>query len=503
MSLLTRNLVANFAGQGWTTVLGLIAVPLYIHLMGIESYGLIGFYTTVQIIMPLVDFGITPTINRTMARYSVQPNKANEIRDFVRTCEVVYWSIGSVVGLIIFVGSPWIATNWIKPVHLSIIEVQQVVRMIGILIFLQFPFGLYQGALLGLQEQVKLNVIIILMATLRVVGVLLILWCISSTITAFFTWQIFISICQVITISNILWRSVPIASKAPQINLSIIRESWQFAAGMSGITISALVLTQIDKVILSKLLSLEVFGYYTLAGVVTMGLAVVIIPIYNVFFPRFSALVAYKDEFALCESYHLGTQLMAVLVLPLALTIAFFSNEIFVLWLGSAETARNAAPISSVLIIGTALNGLMYLPYALQLAHGWTSLGLRINIIFVILLVPTIIYLTLQYGAIGAAAVWIGLNLIYMLFGVPLTHRRVLKHEARRWFVSDTGIPFLGILICVWLGRQFVSSTQTRLEWIITIGLVLSIAVLVAVVLADQVRTLVWQMFKRVRAVSR
>ncbi len=84
-----------------------------------------------------------------------------------------------------------------------------------------------------------------------------------------------------------------------------------------------------------------------------------------------------------------------------------------------------------------ALNALMHLPYALQISHGWTSIGLRINTFLIITLVPAIYFMTTHYGAVGAAAVWVPLNSIYMLIGVPLTHRRLLQGEMRRWFVED------------------------------------------------------------------
>ena len=52
----------------------IIATPLLISLLGIESYGLIGFYTTLYSLINLLDFGISPTINRELAQYSVDEN---------------------------------------------------------------------------------------------------------------------------------------------------------------------------------------------------------------------------------------------------------------------------------------------------------------------------------------------------------------------------------------------------------------------------------------------
>src|SRR5882757_1665852 len=108
------GLLANFAGSGWSTLVQLICVPLYIKFMGIEAFGLIGFYLMFQAVLQVLDLGLSPTMNREMARYSVQPDKADEARDLVRTLEVGYWLIGLVAGAGLVAASPWVATHWIK-----------------------------------------------------------------------------------------------------------------------------------------------------------------------------------------------------------------------------------------------------------------------------------------------------------------------------------------------------------------------------------------------------
>ena len=94
MTRLRKNLIANFAGQGAATLIQLAITPVYIRWLGVEAYGLIGFQVTLQALMQVLDFGLSPTINRELARYSALPDKAQESRDFVRTLEVGYWLIG-------------------------------------------------------------------------------------------------------------------------------------------------------------------------------------------------------------------------------------------------------------------------------------------------------------------------------------------------------------------------------------------------------------------------
>src|SRR5258706_5670357 len=41
---LSHNLLANFAGSAWVAVAQLVAVPLYVRMIGVEGYALVGFY---------------------------------------------------------------------------------------------------------------------------------------------------------------------------------------------------------------------------------------------------------------------------------------------------------------------------------------------------------------------------------------------------------------------------------------------------------------------------
>ena len=458
MRRVKTNFFANLAGSGWTALVGLACTPLYIRFMGMEAYGLVGFYFLLQGIINILDLGLSPTMNREMARYSVLPGKAGEARDFVRTLEVGYWAVGILLGAAIYFAAPHIATHWINAGDIPASEVRRAVAIMGVLAALQWPLSLYQGGLLGLQRQILLNGISIVTATLGGGGALLALWLVSPTISVFFTWQIVIALMQTIVTTIAFWRCLPASGNPARFEPGLLRSTWRFTAGMGGITLTALVLTQLDKVILSKLLPLKTFGYYVLAGVVAGGLtSVIITPMFNTIFPRFSSLVAQGEEKKLVEMYHGSTQVMAVLIFPAAAVIALFSPEILLLWTGNPEIVNNAAPIVSILVIGTALNGLMNIPFALQLAYGWTRIGLVINSAFIFTLVPAILFMTLNYGATGAAFVWVALNGIYMAVGVPLTHRRILRSETLRWFTKDVGLPLAGTVVAAGIGRVIIN----------------------------------------------
>jgi O-antigen/teichoic acid export membrane protein len=419
----------------------------------------------------------------------------------VRTLEVGYWSIGILIGLGVLIASPFIAGHWIKPGAIPVQTIHHAVMIMGIVSALQWPLSFYDGGLMGLQKQVLSNGIKIGISSLSSFGAVFILWKVSPTITAFFTWQIFVSALSLIFFTVSLWRSLPSADRRPVFNPNLLRNIWRFAAGMSGIALSAIILMQLDKVILSKILSLEMFGYYTLAGVASSVVPLMLVsPIFNALLPRFTSLVAINDDGSLKLLYHQGAQLMAVLVLPVAAVLTFFSSDILFLWTRNAKTAEIASPIVSVLVVGMALNALMTLPYALQISHGWTSIGLRINTFLIITLVPAIYFMTTYYGAVGAATVWVALNSIYMLIGVPFTHRRLLQGEMRRWFIKDVTPPLLAALLVAGIGRLLIASPMQPVASLASLSAVLLSAIATASLVAPETRTWLYIQLSKVRS---
>ena len=189
MTFLQRNIVANFSGSVWQALMALIFIPLYIKFMGVESYGIVGISATLLMIFGLLDMGLSNTLNREMARLSVLPDKEQEMRNLVRTLEVIFWSIAVFVGITVVSLSPFLAHQWVKAEQLSPKTIEQALLIMGFVIALQMPIGFYSGGLMGLQRQVLLNVINVGISTLRGAGAVLILWLISPTIQAFFYWQ--------------------------------------------------------------------------------------------------------------------------------------------------------------------------------------------------------------------------------------------------------------------------------------------------------------------------
>jgi len=457
--------------------MGLLFLPLYVRYLGIEAYGLVGLFGVLQTWLMLLDAGMSPTLGREMARFTAGARSVQSIRDLLRSLEVIAISLACVISAGVWAAAGWLAHDWLKAERLSPDEVRDAIAVMAFVIALRFVEGIYRSALFGLQRQVWYNLASAAVATLRNVGALCVLVFISPTIGAFFLWQAFASALSVAVLAAGVYRALPAAPRAASFSIEALRGVWRFAGGMTGITLLAVLLTQVDKVLLSRLLTLEAFGYYVFAATVAGALYLLIAPIATALHPHLVELVSKGDTTATAAVYHRAAQAVAVLTVPAALLMTFYGEGAVYAWSGNAELAHMVAPILAALALGNLLNGFMNVPYQLQLANGMTAFAVKVNVVAVAVLVPAIIWVVPRHGALGAACVWVALNAGYVLIGIPLMHRRLLPGEKWRWYMQDTLLPGLGACVALALMAPFrPASLDSRLAWFafLALGLVMA-----------------------------
>jgi O-antigen/teichoic acid export membrane protein len=482
------NAAANFAGSFWMALLGLIFVPTYLRYIGVEAYGLIGIFNSIIAFIMLLDFGLSPTLNRELARYSDQPGTSQEMHDLKRTLENVNWA--SAVGIACFfcLAAPLIARYWIQPKDLTVTTVTESLLIMSANIALQFVINFYAGGLMGLRKQVLLSTITIVCATLRFGGALAVLRFYSPTVQAFLAWQGIVFVIQVMLMAFTLRSSMP-RGVIGHFRSEMIRRVGRFAAGVTGITVVSLILTQTDKIVLSKMLSLQAFGYYTLATTVAaMSINMIVNSISHAVYPQFSRFVAAGDEAGLVHFYHHSCQILSVCVFPIIALLGLFSSEILTVWTADPVIAENTYLLLTVIAVGVGMNGLIWLPYYLQLAHGWTRLTFYVNGAAIIILVPMMVFGISSYGAVGGALAWLVLNIAYLLVVPWLVHRRVLKGEAPRWFLHDILLPAAGVTTVAFLGKMLIVANVPRVMLAFEIALVGAASLLVGASLTPATR---------------
>lgn len=491
-SRLRVNVLANAVGRLSSMGLAILCTPLYIHFLGITAYGLIGFYITLQASLSFLEMGLSRACNRELARLSGQGEDARQsMLNMLRSLEVIYWLVAALIGFALTSASGWIASSWLNSASISTADLEKLIVLMAWVIALRWPAGLYSGALMGLQQQVLMNIVLIAVSLLNWVGSTLVIWLVSSNVLIFFQWQLFVSLCHTAIFAVITWKSMPRSSIGARFSLSVVKKIIPFVAGVGGNEILGTILIQADKLILSALLPLKQFGYYALATMIANIVSMVAGPISNAVFPRLSQKIgAGIPESQISTLYHRASQAVAVLIIPAALVIALFAKKALYVYTGSIDIASNTEKILMILAIAKMLHASMIVPYSLQLAYGWVKLSLYINIVSVLWLVPAIYWLAGIYGPSGAAIAWLVVTIGYVIIGIPLMHRRLLIGEWGRWMWRAMVAPLASVgaflLIIRWLLLDVFPSGRWS-QGILLLGIGAS-ALMLAVFSAHDVR---------------
>ncbi len=455
MSKLKANIIANAGGQAWGAILGIALVPFYLRYLGVEAYGLVGFFVSLQAIISILDMGLSTTANRELARMSVEQETAAEVRTMVRTLEVIYLAVAVLIAICFLALSKWVSTEWVIAEKLPTETVQFAVILLGLTIATRWPVALYTGVMRGMERQVLLNVLTAGFSTLRGVGAVAVLALVSQSISAFLLWHLFASLLEVAATSVITWKILPRTSGANAFfSFDQLKAVWNFTVGVGVISIFAAVLKQIDKVFISKMLPLEELGYYTTASIAATSLSWMVSPVALALFPRFSVLYQKNDFPALSEIYHKSSQVVSFLVAPFAGMLMFFSHDVLFAWTHSTDVSAHAALALSILAFASLFNAMMQIPYMLQLASGLTWIPFWNNGIAVVVLTPLIYFLVSHYSIAGGAAAWAVFNVFYYFINPHITHRYILRGQLIKWITQDT-LPFMAASVVIFGGIRY------------------------------------------------
>ncbi len=498
LSKLKRNIIANYIGQAWSGIMAVSFLPLYIEYLGVEAYGLIGVFVVLQTVLVLLDLGMTPTLNREMARFSAGEHTSQSIRNLLRSLEVICISIASVIIILVWLTSGYIANVWLNIETLSIDVVITALIIIGVVIALRFFEGIYRGCLYGLEKQVKYNVTFAVLTTLRYAGSVVILMFISNSILAFFIWQGIISFLSVMVFAFSVYKILPKNPEKSRFSIASLSSVWKFATGVLGISALTAVMLHADKILLSRMVTLTEFSYYSLAATAASVLFMIVVPVTQAIYPRLVKLTSHGDYDEVSKIYHLMTQLITILIAPAAIILSVYSNGVVYMWSGDSELAVNTGPLLTILILGCFFNGLAHIPYQLQLANGWTKLLLKTNLFVVSILVTSMIIYVPEYGAIAAAWAWFVANVIYLIISTFFMHLRLMQQEKKKWYFSDIVLPSSGALILIVLAFQFKPEMNlNRLEWIIFLIVTWILSSITAFLLASSVKQRFMLAFKK------
>lgn len=436
-----HNIVANYIGQIYAMLIGILLVPLYIKYMGVEAYGLIGFYVVLQVWFQLLDLGLTPTIAREVARFRGGAIDALSLKSLFQVLVVLFFVAALLGAAVLMISADYISSSWLHAQRLPRDEVRHSIMLMAVIISLRWIGGLYRGAINGFEQLVWLNGFNIIVATARFGLVIPLLIYVGTATTKFFSLQLVIALIEVVTLIVKTYRLMPKVVTRKRQNwewgqLSIVLK---FSLTVAFTNLLWAFVMQSDKLVLSRSLILSDYGYFMIAVQMASGVLVLSTPIIGAVQPRMTKMTAEGNESGFISLYRKATQLITVITISSSLLIGFFSEQVLWAWTGDRQIAQRVAPVAMLYALGNGIAAIRNLCVALQIAKGDLKLYMFESVIFITVFLPSLQWLAAKYGLIGAGYAWLGAQAIFFSFWIPLVHRRFIKGFHVSWLVQDFG----------------------------------------------------------------
>jgi len=494
-----KNIVASYVSQIYVTLVGILALPFYIKYMGAEAYGLVGFFTMLQTWFALLDLGLTPTIARETARFRAGSYDNLSYRRLFRALSVIFLGIALMGGGLLFLLSDYLSTHWLKINKLDLNEVQFAIQIMAISVALRWMTGLYRGVVTGSERLVWLSGFNSGIASLRFLGIFPVIWYFGATPTVFFQYQLLIALVEFF---GLWFKSRQLLPKLDIAQEKIVGWSIKPIKSVLGFSLSIALtggiwvfVTQTDKLIMSNLLSLENYGYFTLAVLVAGGIMMISAPISGALTPRMVKLDAESNQEELIQLYRKSTQLVTVLAGSVAIILATFSKPLLYLWTGDQHIANVAAETLTLYAIGYGFLAVSAFPFYLQYAKGKLKLHIVGSLLYITTLLPLLFILTHNFGMQGAGYTWLIVNILYFFTWTGYVHHIYLKGIHFSWLIKDVIQPIIISIIVAILLSKPIRTDVNQLELLIILVISTTIVITISVLSSSYLRSILFSIF--------
>jgi O-antigen/teichoic acid export membrane protein len=347
--------------NGWAFLTQLAAAfvlaPLLLNHLGHARYGAWSLIESLLAYFTLLDFGISATIVRYVAR-SQATGDHNGLKRLVSACLLVFWGAGLLVatvgvGLLLFVLR---LSNKVPPsIHA---EVSGMAIVLVITLAFQCPLSVFPACLDGLSRFTDKAIIRTLFLLLRVCGVLALVR-FNGSLKALALLFAATTLGESITCGIWVRRWLPGISLAPwQADRESIRQIRGYSMDAFLAMIAGRISFKTDAIVIGLCGQLDLIPFFDMPARLTEYAKNLIRSATTTLTPAFSALEATGRQRSMKDLFLVGSRFAAYLSLPLKLGLFAFGGAFLERWLGQGEYRFRGEPVLWILA-GTISVGML------------------------------------------------------------------------------------------------------------------------------------------------
>lgn len=455
-----RNTMYNLVGTAVPTILALVTVPAYLHLIGPERYGVLAIAWLVLGYFGVFDLGLG---RATAQRISALRDASPEARATAfGTALVTNLGVG-LVGALIMGPASWVMfTMEMKLAPAMLSETLGAVPLLALSVPVATTLGVFSGALMAREKFYVTNRISITNTCLFQILPLAVAWLTGPHVATLLAASIAARLVGLLLYWRECNREFGIDAFR-RFDRGQLRELLSYGGWVTVSAVFSPFIQVIDRFLIGALLGSYAVTVYVVPTQLTSRVLTVSGALCNALFPRM-AVISGDDANRLARDA-VGVQL--ALMTPLIGGAYVLMQNAMEFWVGP-KLGFDATPIARILMLAAWLNMFANVPYARLQASGRPDLVTKVMLAELPFFLPALYFAVVKWGVWGAALVYFG------RFVVDLT---ALNWVSSRRF--DHILPIAGSLGAFALIDQALqhlsSGLWPRLFFAIVVGLIFSV----------------------------
>lgn len=395
----------NLLGLGLPSLLAVLIIPRLVHGLGEEAYGLFALAWTLTGYFTVLDLGISRAASRALATTAGQ-GPHGHADHLLWSAVRLQGAIGCLAGMLLFLSAPFLVSA-VRVTPASTEAAITSVRWLAIALPLTLIGAVLLGALEGLRQFVRLNVIRLASSSLLLLLPLLAITTgldVAGSVAA-------LAVARAIGVV-MAWVAVMstrrTAREAPSLTMPVSMGAlYRYGGWISISGIATPLLTQSDRFLISHAIGLSAVAAYAAPADVIGRLTILPASLVSALFPILVTLSADQDRRQIRRLVWRWTHRLALAMGLMVGVLIVLAPTLLDRWLGPALGTQAHLPVR-ILLVAALINGVAWVPAAYFQAVGRPDLPAISHLVQVPIYLLSSIPLIHQFDLIGAAMAAVG-----------------------------------------------------------------------------------------------
>ncbi|ENC6729654.1 oligosaccharide flippase family protein, partial [Vibrio navarrensis] len=478
-----KNLLSVYGVQIYSVVITILFTPVLLSLVGTDGFGLIGFFLVIQTVLQVLDGGISGSLSRQAAISSHNQSSYSQFRRNIKLLQLILTGICILIIIIsLLMYHNALFAGWFKS-RLAATTVNYCVLLMIAIICVKYVGLVARSVIIGFEKHKAISAINLFIATLRYPGAVMLLSYVENNLSLYFEFQLVIMIvelalllsCSMIYLNNVSIHVEVKSSSKISSELSL-RELVRFSGVLWLLSLSWVLLSQIDKLMLSSTISLSNFGIYTLAVTASGVMLTLGVPLNQLLMPRLTKLSQQNSKLDFSRTLTLAFYSYVTVFLSITMLFCLAGKQLLYVWTGELAASASAHNYLALLAAGNFFAGLTNFAFLISYSKNTLKSYSRRYIMFCAIAIPCSSGMAFFFHEDGAAGFWLFQNaLFFIIYSIWLIKEYLYQVKQ---FLIYLVLPLMSVnyLVFKLVSLTPIYSSDIRFDNVLAMTLMISLS---------------------------